>query len=715
MKFKKFFYLLTGIFCVTSSQAVFADNLDFSVNVGTDKNYFVQSENGAFHVILSKTPKSRCVIASPAGNSGCALLFRGNEAPKLMGSPIINGKESVTINITSPSPHLIDMAILGSLRVVRDHTEGHALNKSLKRISDNIDKLKDNPERYKAAKDWLNPTWKKSDDGRAITLHLTALDTKNWYELQIKSEDKQIYVDKKHNFNALKSTIKLPAGEIAITYSSSFTPLTPFTLKELLNKKALETVSKADNPHITKLLNGLRFLTYREKYLAGSWRFLTYFGRDSLLSLRMLIPILTPDAVEAGITAAAARINKNGEVAHEEDIGDQAIIDQLTDSNGSTYAKKGYKNIINNYNMIDQNFLLLPLLLDYYYIGGRNVFKNDSETYVPICRNLNLVFKQIYSEKPISLKKGMDAGDWRDSNTGLGYGKYPFSVNAAMVPSALESFDILINKKAWNKNELLKVAEKENFTYLKKALNESDSLNKAKETWFNMWSKYLIKQPAAERTKLLNENRKELGFTALKEQPPYTSGFLGLSLKESLKPVPIIQSDTLFMLLDFSISDRSKWFTPACAPFEINLPDGLMSDAGMIVANPALAGEKYRKMFDVNHYHGEVIWAWPQLMLKVALMKQLGKWITPSPSGDKLSSKNKAKLTQILSKDSELLNKLSKWATSELWAWKLDKSGHIIPVAYGQDAANDTESNAVQLWSVAALGPELWDLMNKNK
>jgi len=713
MKIRKFNFLLTFIVIISSFQALFADNLDFSVDVGTDKNYFVQSANGAFHIILSKTPKSRCVIASPAGNSGCALFFRGKEAPKLIGKPTINGRESVTISITSPAPHIIDLSILGSLRVIRDHTEGHALNKTLDNIRKNIDKLKDNPEKYEVAKKWLTPTWVKSHSDKEITLQLTALDTKNWYKLEIKSENGKIYVAKRYNSNAFKSSIKLPPGKVSISYSSSFKPLTPFSLKELLNKKALATVSKTKKSHIKQQLNGLRFLTYREKYLAGSWRFLTYFGRDSLLSLRMLIPILTPDAVEAGIKAAAARINKNGEIAHEEDIGDQAIIDQLTDSNNSTYNKKGYLNIINNYNMIDQNFLLLPLLLDYYYIGGRDVFKDGTETFTPICRNLNLVFKQVFTAKPISIKKGQDAGDWRDSNSGLGYGKYPFSVNAAMVPAAIEAFDILINKNIWNKNELLKTAKKENLTFLLDAINKPESLNKVKAVWFNMWSKFLVKQPSEERVKLLNENRKELGFPELTTQSPYTTGFLAVSLKESSLPVPIIQSDTLFMLLDFPISDSSKWLSPACAPFEINLPDGLMSDAGVIVASPALANEKYRKMFDVNHYHGEVIWAWPQLMLKIALMKQLGKWATPSPSGDKLSSKNRAKLTNISTRDTELIKKLSIWSTSELWAWKLDKKGQIVPVAYGQDAANDTESNAVQLWSVAALGPELWDIMNK--
>ena len=710
MKYIKLISILTVLF----SQTLSAQELDFNIKVGTEQNYFVQSENGAFHVILSKTPKSRCVIASPAGNSGCAIFFEGKEAPKIVDTPIINSKENVSVNLISPTPHKIDMAILGSLRVVRDHTEGHALKRTLDNIKKNLHKLKNYPQLLKAAENWLNPTWQESPDGKQINLKLTALDTKNWYDLQIKSENGKISIDKNNNLNSLNSTVILPPGKITITYSSSFNPLTPFTQKELLNKKALETISKTDKSYIKKQLNGLRFLAYREKFLAGSWRFLTYFGRDSLLSLRLLIPILTPDAVEAGIYAAAIRMDKHGEIAHEEDIGDQSVIDQLTNPNISSYDK-GYVNIINNYCMIDQNFLLLPLLLDYFYIGGKNVFQTNNKCYLPICRNLNLVFKQIFTEKPIPLKDGHITGDWRDSETGLGYGKYPFSVNAAMAPAAVESFVILLKNNAWNKNEILNTVEKENLTYLKKAIEEPKSLDKVKNIWFGMWSKFLVKQPDAVRIKLLDENRKELGFPKIETTPPYSAGFLALSLKESLKPVPIIQSDTLFMLLDFPINKNSKWLDPACSPFETNLPDGLISDAGMIVADPALANKEYRKMFDVNHYHGEVIWAWPQLMLKVALLKQLGKWAVPSPSGNSLSSDDKIKLETILKKISMLIAKLSNWSTSELWSWKLEKNGKVIPVAYGQDSANDTESNAVQLWSVAALGPEIWDIMNSKK
>ncbi len=75
--------------------------------------------------------------------------------------------------------------------------------------------------------------------------------------------------------------------------------------------------------------NALTFLSYKEKFLAGSWRFNTYFGRDTLMSVRLLMPALTPEAVEAGLGAVLTRLSPQGEVAHEEDIGEFAILDHL--------------------------------------------------------------------------------------------------------------------------------------------------------------------------------------------------------------------------------------------------------------------------------------------------------------------------------------------------------------------------------------------------
>ena len=92
----------------------------------------------------------------------------------------------------------------------------------------------------------------------------------------------------------------------------------------------------------------LTFLAYREKFLAGTWRFDTYFGRDTLISVRLLMPVLDATAVESGLSSVLARLSPQGEVAHEEDIGEFAVLDHLK-ADGTRSAAPVY-----DYKMIDE-------------------------------------------------------------------------------------------------------------------------------------------------------------------------------------------------------------------------------------------------------------------------------------------------------------------------------------------------------------------------
>ena len=82
------------------------------------------------------------------------------------------------------------------------------------------------------------------------------------------------------------------------------TPLTPLN-GHLLNASATKDQRSRDV---------LAYLSYEEKFLAGSWRFDTYFGRDTLMSLRLLMPALQPEAVEGGLAAVlrSARRERRG-------------------------------------------------------------------------------------------------------------------------------------------------------------------------------------------------------------------------------------------------------------------------------------------------------------------------------------------------------------------------------------------------------------------
>jgi glycogen debranching enzyme len=75
----------------------------------------------------------------------------------------------------------------------------------------------------------------------------------------------------------------------------------------------------------TEVTDQAAFLSYASKSLAGGWRFLTYFGRDTLIALRLLLPVMQPEAAEAILAAVIERTDsETGQLCHEETIGDYA-------------------------------------------------------------------------------------------------------------------------------------------------------------------------------------------------------------------------------------------------------------------------------------------------------------------------------------------------------------------------------------------------------
>ena len=72
---------------------------------------------------------------------------------------------------------------------------------------------------------------------------------------------------------------------LKITAVSGETPMTPLGGEAFAQRSTAQADAAARN--------ALTFLSYREKFLAGSWRFNTYFGRDTLMSVRLLMPALT--------------------------------------------------------------------------------------------------------------------------------------------------------------------------------------------------------------------------------------------------------------------------------------------------------------------------------------------------------------------------------------------------------------------------------------
>jgi hypothetical protein len=217
------------------------------------------------------------------------------------------------------------------------------------------------------------------------------------------------------------------------------TPLTP-----------LDTPLSAGAGRDPRSREVLAFLSYREKYLAGSWRFDTYFGRDTLISALLLAPVLEPEAVESAITSVLERLAPNGEVAHEEDIGEFAVLRNAREGRGRSATP------IYDYGMVDDDFLLAPLatrgLLDSSrgrarareFLAGR--LSSGETRGDALVRNLAWAVTRAAAfaadaraANLVGIKPGRMTGNWRDSEQGLGRGIFAYDINAALVPAALEA------------------------------------------------------------------------------------------------------------------------------------------------------------------------------------------------------------------------------------------------------------------------------------
>jgi len=214
----------------------------------------------------------------------------------------------------------IKQAVLSSVRVLRDY---QALGTFPAEVA-------------------ANPTI----EGTTITWARDRLDGAAGYRLSIQVTQGELRAG--HLTPGAKGFIGLKIAAV-----SGEVPMTPLSGADLLNASAKPDAAAR---------NALNFLSYQEKFTAGSWRFNTYFGRDTLMSVRLLMPVLTPRAIQAGLGAVLTRLSPQGEVAHEEDIGEFAILDHLA-SGVKSGARPDAPTF--NYNMIDGTFMLAPVAAEW--------------------------------------------------------------------------------------------------------------------------------------------------------------------------------------------------------------------------------------------------------------------------------------------------------------------------------------------------------------
>lgn len=642
--------------------------LNFSINEGKIYNKFFRQGKVAAHTLLKSGALPRIIVAFPAGNSGVSLWFKAVDMPiqwqEIEQISAVHETNSlgkslygIEVQISTYTKQLeVKQALLSSVRVIRDYLHS---GRGASEIKNNIIVNK-----------------------QSVTWSRERIDGKGGYKLVVNVIQGKVSggLGKPIIFTAENS---LPLV-LKVKALSGDKPLTPIVKNDLL-------IAINDQGEITK--NVLAFLSYQEKLLAGSWRFATYFGRDTLMSVRLLMPVLQPAVIEAGLGAVIERLNSHGEVAHEEDIAEFAVLRNLRE-NGEDNEQALY-----DYKMVDDNYMLAPVIAE--YLLNQNITSAKATAFLNrktkegqlyserLLANFDYVISMAseYAENPttknlIQLNKGSSVGEWRDSEEGLGFGITPYNVNAVFVPAALNAIAKLMDSGLFTNDNTL-TARFGRASAMAKVWQQ-----KAPEHFKVTLTKENVKQSIL-RHSLNTGVSSSLALSSIGDKP---LTFNALSLDKYGKPIAVINSDEGFTML-FSKPSEAKLLNMIKATLR-PYPAGLLTPVGMLVANPVYAEDALKQHFSNQHYHGEVIWSWQQALFAAGLERQLLRNDLSQYAKDQLVLAQ-GKLWQVINATDEINN-------AELWSWSY-KNGQYRIESFGQRSGDKTESNAAQLWSTVYL------------
>ena len=641
--------------------------LQFRITEGRVLNAFYQQGPVAAHLLLTSGTQPRLLVAFPAGNSGAGLWFENVQSPVQWTLGEVNALNrtdakgralhGIIAEASLDASLVVRDAVLSSVRVLRDYQ----INRTY-------------PAEVKAS---------PAVEATTVEWSRSRLDGAAGYELSIRVENGEV----RGGQGALLTLSPARPGEplrLRITALTGETPLTPLNGR-LLNASATKDQRSRDV---------LAFLSYQEKFLAGSWRFDTYFGRDTLMSLRLLMPALEPEAVEGGLAAVLQRLDANGEVAHEEDIGEFAVLRHRQQGASSDAP-------IYDYKMIDDDFMLAPVaaayVFDHQHGHGRTSafldrrLPNGESVGAALARNFAWVVQsaRAFAQQPqpanlISLKTGFNVGQWRDSEDGLGGGRYPYDVNAVFVPAAMAAIEKFVLSGVLR--PYLNMEQRRAFA----------NAGGAAVIWAREAPKlFRVQLTDADARRQIAAYAVELGVSPAQALSALPGGYIAvnaLALDAQFKPIPVLNSDGGFALLlqDPPRPELEELVASMLRPF----PAGLLTDAGLLVANPVFSDATRQRQLSRTAYHGTVTWSWQQALLAAGLERQATRRDLPPETRDRLREARE-RLWSVIDNTREL-------RASELWSWRyVDGRYHAAP--FGQNSGDADESNAAQLWSTVYL------------
>jgi hypothetical protein len=736
----------------------------FYIQEGENRNFFLQDRGLNVHVLLSSGRKNRLLFCFPRGNSGVAFIFEPPRDEKLSlefcGSPEARpGKEStgVAVKVRSGGNKVrISAVYMDSIRLIRRLDNPEALKEALG------DKEEFAVNRGLPLRGAVEPAVEiiRTGGETGLLFDCTSLDGKHRYEAEVRLPE-----GCRASLEGPVATLQADGGarlQFEVRAGVEWPELTALPIEKIVTRETLDFPSRlsgsAEVSSFRQALRSLGFLAFREKMLAGSWQYLTYFGRDTLISIMLLQRCLRPSVYEDALESVLSRTSDAGDVAHEEDIGGQAILRRVRIYNGEIREgrEEQARKILNelsesiyDYKMVDDDFILPVAAWRYCGEGAvlpekQRVFwerKNSrgEANLVTLLRNFEFCLGKalVFARRPLPenlVRIGSSGvGDWRDSRNGLGGGVYPSSVNLYLVPTALASIEKFLKSSGFSSGELARIAEKKGFKEVAAALVDDSIIAAASEEWRKAGKFFRVKLdredlrarlsayfngfdiPPGEKRTLLSlplEGGVTVGDFLYGRAVPglLRDGleFPALSLDGGGSPVPVENSDFGFKLLmgEPSAEEVRTFLEILRLPY----PLGLRSEAGIFVANPLLSGRPALwKALDRNAYHGTVVWSWQDAMIRLGLIRQYRKYSKLPEYGA---------LADEIRECFKLLHRSCGNAAglvhSELWTWRAEDAG-LRPIPFGLEESAETESNPVQLWSTVylALAMEEADLEGK--
>ncbi|GJN82877.1 glycogen debranching enzyme [Purpureocillium lilacinum] len=606
------------------------------------ENYFYSDCNvDAQAVVTSPLPDSnlsiigpRLIVAWPAGNSGICTFFQpqdgknGSLAIEMVNStlgtplgpvysrnassrsrnPVVGVEGVLSFNDTAE----LSLAILGSVRNIRDFTEGPSLLSPEIQSGNRIAK-------YNGTGAQISRLWLDNVTTTTLTIY-------PW-----RNNDTDVRVT--------NSTVRFGAGFYRFSASFNYPQLKQLQPAQILNNKS-QSLVKSEPEQVT----ALSFFSYTEKLLAGGWRFLTYFGRDTMIAALLLQPVLSTGngtAMEAVLGAALERINRtDGSVCHEETIGDYATY--LNKQKNITSTAAGF-----TYPMIDTDYFL-PILMQRYFnstpgrvrpllntragsvdVANSNLTWRDlSYATARKIMNLTAAFETNQTvDNLVHLKDGEVVGQWRDSTYGLANGRIPFDVNTALVPAALYAIARLAATPGVYPNNTV-TRDWASLAFARARIWEDSTL-----------PLFEYNRTVDNATALLQQYTRQNTFykgpTHADALGRYSSNGTivdyGLAINSSDAPdiIPITHTDTAFrnFLLNSTDDAQLTAFVNASANAVLRpFPAGLTTPVGAVVANPALSGEEVLTAnFTNSAYHGTVVWSWQLALMARGFEVQLAR------------------------------------------------------------------------------------------